>query len=136
MKAIKGSCLCGAVQFEVTPPFSGFRYCYCSRCRKASGSAHAANLFLPEARFAWRRGEALVRHFDLPGAKRFAVSFCGECGSRVPHKIRTREDYLIPAGSLDEDPNARPENGIFWDSRARWYVESHEIAKYPQYPPS
>ena len=40
---ITGTCLCGQIKFEVTPPFAGFRYCHCSRCRKASGSAHAAN---------------------------------------------------------------------------------------------
>lgn len=75
-EVLKASCLCGAVRFEIAPPFSGFRYCHCSRCRKATGSAHAANIFLPQTQLTWLAGESLIKRFDLPGAKRFAVCFC------------------------------------------------------------
>ena len=125
--------MCGAVRFEIRPPLSGFRYCHCSRCRKASGSAHAANIFLPEAQFTWLAGESLVRRFDLPGAKRFAVCFCTTCGTRVPHKITGTENYLVPAGILDSDPGLRPEYSIFWASRAPWYVETQALAKFDEY---
>jgi hypothetical protein len=125
--AIAGSCLCGSVKFEVTPPFAAFRYCHCSRCQKATGSAHASNAFLPVKQFKWLAGEALIKHFDLPGAKRFGVSFCTQCGTRVPHKVKTTENVLIPAGVLDADPGARPDNSIFWKSKAAWYVSPHEL---------
>jgi hypothetical protein len=125
-KSLTGSCLCGAVRFEVAPPFSAFRYCHCSRCQKASGSAHAANAFAPESQFKWIAGEAMVKRFDLPGAKRFSVWFCPHCGSRTPHKMRDRDDFLIPAGLLDQKIEQRPENSIFWGSRASWYVEPSE----------
>ena len=136
MKADKfsGSCLCGSVRFEIKPPFSAFRYCHCSRCRKASGSAHAANVFVPQGQFGWLAGEASVNRFDLPGAKRFAVWFCSRCGTRVPHKVRERDDYLVPAGILDNDPVKRPENSIFWGSKAPWYLEPGEIPKFTEYP--
>jgi hypothetical protein len=130
---LNGSCLCGAIKFEVTPPVAGFRYCYCSRCRKASGSAHAANIFVPEKQFRWVSGEASVKRYDLPGAQRFAVWFCPECGTRVPHKIKTTENMLIPAGLLEEAPEKRPESSIFWDSRADWYVSPEEIPKFREY---
>ena len=134
LETVTGSCLCGSVKFEVKPPFSAFRYCHCSRCRKASGSAHAANIFVPQGQFSWLAGEELVQHFKLPGAKTFAVSFCGRCGSRVPHNILERSEYLIPAGLLDNDPVARPENSIFWGSRAPWYVELQAIPKFTERP--
>jgi hypothetical protein len=130
---ITGSCLCGEVKFEISPPLSAFRYCHCSRCRKASGSAHAANIFLPQAQLTWLAGEALIRRFDLPGAKRFSVWFCSQCGSRVPHRARDRDAFLVPAGLLDADPAARPENSIFWKSKAPWYVEPHDMPKFDDY---
>ena len=133
-EAIKGTCLCGSVRFEVKPPFTAFRYCYCSRCRKASGSAHAANLFVPEGQFAWLQGEASMKRYDMPDTQRFSVWFCATCGTRVPHKVRTRDDYLIPAGLLDQDPQMRPQNSIFWDSRAPWYVTPHEHDRFSEYP--
>ena len=133
-ESVKGSCLCGSVQFAVSPPYSAFRYCHCSRCRKASGSAHASNLFVPEKQFGWTAGQALVSHYDLPSAKTFAVSFCKQCGSRVPHKLKGREDYLVPAGLLDADPAARPENAIYWGSKAPWYVELQTIPRFDERP--
>ena len=130
---LAGSCLCGSIRFEVTPPFSAFRYCHCSRCQKASGSAHAANAFVPAAQFAWRAGEALVKHYDVPAAQRFSVWFCTQCGSRVPHSVRGRDDYLIPAGLLDQPPAQRPENSIFWGSRAQWYVPPQQMPCFDAY---
>ena len=94
---ISGSCLCGTVKFTLTGPFSAFRYCHCSRCRKASGSAHAANLLVPRNQFKWTAGESSVKRYKLPSAQRFAVWFCTECGTRVPHEIPTRDDVLAQA---------------------------------------
>ena len=133
--SIAGSCLCGKVRFEVTPPFSAFRYCHCSRCRKASGSGHAANLLAPRAQFRWVSGEDLIRRYDVPDAQRFSVWFCAECGSRAPHEIRTRNDMLIPAGLLDADPQMRPENNIFWDSKAAWCTDPKSLPRFAGYPP-
>jgi hypothetical protein len=132
---LAGSCLCGSVKFEITPPFTAFRYCHCSRCQKASGSAHAANAFVPAAQFKWRAGEARIKHYDHAPAQRFAVSFCTQCGSRVPHQVKGRDDYLIPAGLLDQAPAdmPRPENSIFWASRAAWYVEPHGMPCFNEY---
>lgn len=132
---IAGSCLCGSIRFEVQPPFSAFRYCHCSRCQKASGSAHAANAFVPLAQFAWRAGESLIKRFDLPQAQRFAVWFCTQCGSRVPHQVRGREDMLIPAGLLDQatEGMGRPGSSIFWGSRAGWYVTPDEHPCHEEY---
>ncbi|MGE5523755.1 MAG: GFA family protein [Rhodospirillaceae bacterium] len=129
-----GSCLCGTVRFEFRGPLSAFRYCHCGRCRKASGSAHAANIIVPAEQFQWRAGEESVKRYDLPQAERFSVWFCGKCGSRVPHRIRTRGDYLVPAGVVDDALLERPDTNIFWASHADWYVQPEELPKHAQYP--
>jgi len=51
--------------------------------KKASGSAHAANAFAPAAQFKWIAGEALIKRYDHPAAKRFSVWFCTQCGTRA-----------------------------------------------------
>lgn len=43
---LTGSCLCGAVKYEATGVATRFLHCHCSRCRKATGTGHASNLFL------------------------------------------------------------------------------------------
>ena len=130
---LKASCLCGEVRFEITPPLVAFRYCACTRCRKATGAAHAANIVVPQGQLKWLAGESRLKRFDVPGAKRFAVCFCTQCGTRMPHKIAGTENYLVPAGVLDESPAARPDQVIFWGSRAPWFVETTELPKHQEY---
>ena len=132
-ESISGSCLCGAIKFETGPPYAAFRYCHCSRCRKASGSAHAANLFVPETQFKWTAGETLLKRFAYPQSERFAVWFCSECGTRMPHKVNTTDNMLIPAGTLDVDPGLKPSNSIFWQSKSSWYVSPHELPAFDEY---
>jgi hypothetical protein len=130
---VTGSCLCGGVKFEIELPFLGFRYCHCSRCRKASGSAHAANAFVMGNQFRWAAGESLIKRFDLPGAKSFAVWFCTQCGTRLPHKQKTADRILVPAGLLDGDPKIRPEYHQYWQSKAPWYDLPHELPRFDEH---
>ena len=50
---VRGSCLCGAVEYRVATDDGNFQYCHCSRCRKTGGAAHAANVIVPSGRFQW-----------------------------------------------------------------------------------
>lgn len=130
---LTGGCLCGQVRFEIEPNFLAYRYCFCSRCRKVRGSAHAANIFVPEDAFRWLEGEERVRRFDLEGA-RFGNCFCGNCGSPVPRQALAGKAYLIPAGTLDRDPGIGPDGAIFWDSRAAWLPPADALEKFSTYP--
>ena len=88
---------------------------------------------MPAAQFKWIAGETQARRYDLPGAKRFAVSFCTQCGTRVPHKVTGTENMLIPAGVLDGTPDLKPDGSIFWGSRAAWFIETPELPKAEEY---
>ena len=134
MAVAHGSCLCKTVQYEVELPFERFLYCHCTRCRKATGSAHAANGFVKPEGFRWTQGASAVKRYDLPEAKRFGLQFCSNCGSKVPHHTRDRNWMGIPAGSLDEDPQSRPEAVVFWGSRAPWFTECSEMTKHESTP--
>jgi hypothetical protein len=117
---VLGSCLCGTVRYEARLPFGKFVQCHCSRCRKATGSAFAANAYVAPEAFRWTQGETSVVRFDLPEARSFSTSFCGQCGSPVPHSTRTGREIIIPAGSLDGDPQAKPSTNLHLESRAAW----------------
>ena len=117
---MRGSCLCGAVHYEVRLPFGSFVNCHCSRCRKATGSAYAANAVVAPDSFRWTRGEDLVARYDLPEARSFATAFCRHCGSPLPHLTRSGREVILPAGSFDDDPGVRSSGHAFWESRAAW----------------
>lgn len=132
---MKGSCLCGSVTFEVEPPFKLFQYCHCSRCRKSSGGAHATNIFVDPAQFKWLTGEGLTGRFEMPDAKYFAKCFCKNCGASLPWQAKGGKNMVVPAGSLDEDPVIRPQQIIYWGSKAEWYVEPEHLSKHDELPP-
>ena len=48
---IRGSCLCGGVKYRITGQLSDARYCHCSMCRKAHGSAFRARTTVKAADF-------------------------------------------------------------------------------------
>jgi len=132
---LKGGCLCGAVKYEVAGEAQRFYYCHCSRCRKATGSGHAANLFLQPADLRWLSGQEHVRAFRVPEAARFTNQFCSICGGRLPRQPPDSDSVVIPAGSLDVEAPIRPQARIFTDSRANWSCSGDGIPTYPGPPP-
>ena len=115
----KGSCQCGAIRFEITGDFEHFFLCHCGRCRKDTGSAHAANLFSSKANLTWLSGEALVKTYRVPGS-RHEKSFCTECGAAMPRQQADGTLVVVPAGSLDTPVNRRPTAHIAMADRADW----------------
>lgn len=114
-----GSCLCGSVTFRVEGDFDGFFLCHCSRCRKGTGSAHAANLISAAAELTWLSGRENVTSYKVEGT-RHARSFCGRCGGPVPDVQGDGAWITVPAGSLDGDVGLRPDAHICLASRADW----------------
>jgi hypothetical protein len=131
---LKGSCLCGAVTYELWAPFLRFAHCHCSRCRKATGSAHATNLYTSPERFRWTSGTEQMVRYDLPTAKGFATTFCRQCGSPLPHLTRSGREVVVPAGSLDSEPSIRPTARIFFESAAGWGCAGGDLPHFSEYP--
>jgi hypothetical protein len=132
-EAVRGSCLCGAVAYEIPRPVGGaIVLCHCTRCRRSRAAAHNANLFVELERFRWLRGADKVESFKLPDAERFTQAFCRECGGKVP-AVRFRA--VIPAGTLDDDPGIRPALHIFVASKAPWFEIADDLPRYDEYAP-
>lgn len=130
----KGSCVCGAVKYEVEKPFLAFQYCHCSRCRKGSGSGHAANLLVKPDQLTWLQGQDQVKTFYLPNTRYWGHAFCTECGSAMPMKSKTGRAWLVPAGALDDDPGERPTRNIYFASQASWAIDPADLASFDTYP--
>ncbi len=130
----KGSCLCGAVTYEVSGNLGIFQYCHCSRCRKFTGSAHAANLLVAPDQFRWLSGHDQVGRYEPAETKHFATSFCRNCGSSLPWQTKSGKAIVIPAGTLDSHPGIEPFQNVFFASRAMWYQQASELVKYDELP--
>jgi len=95
---IRGSCLCNSVQFHVTKPFKIAHNCYCTRCRRARGAAHASNGFTDLEGVTIIKGDSLLKTYKLPDARYFTQVFCEICGSKMPRLDCDRNRAVIPLG--------------------------------------
>jgi hypothetical protein len=77
--AISGSCLCGAVSYEITGSLAAVGHCHCSRCRKSHGAAFATWAIINPDQFRWTSGVEFVQRYESsPGRER---CFCKKCGA-------------------------------------------------------
>jgi hypothetical protein len=114
-----GSCLCGNVRYELTAELGDFGYCHCTSCRKASGSAHAANAPISRTNFRLLgRGDTLREFESSPGKFR---AFCSNCGSPIYAYLSVTPDALrIRLGCLDTPFSRQPKAHTFVSDKAPW----------------
>lgn len=131
---IRGSCLCGAVSFELDEPLTEIELCNCRKCRKAYGAATAATLYARASAFRWRQGEASVVRYtapleETPPAYRHA--FCQRCGSPLPFSCEPLPLVEVPVALLDDPVDARPSYQMFESQRPAWSEGILALRGYP-----
>lgn len=116
---IRGSCLCGAVRFEIGGTPQSLSYCHCTRCRKAEG-VFAAVLIGRAEDFTLLQGEADITRLqpDAPWTHRRA--FCRVCGSALG-EMQSGAIYVVAASALDDDPGIRPTAHLNISAKPAWY---------------
>lgn len=125
-----GSCLCGAVAFELSGDLAPIEICHCSQCRKAQGGPFATNIPVPTAQLRFIRGESdLSVYTSSPGKERV---FCCHCGSPVFSRRAARPDVVrIRAGLIDGPVNAPLASHAFTGSKADWWPIDDDLPQYP-----
>lgn len=133
-KPTRGSCFCGQITYEFGGNLGIFQYCHCSRCRKVTGSAHASNILVDPNDFSYTSGEELLGRYEPSDSKHFATSFCKNCGSLMPWITKTKKAVIVPAGTLDSEPEIQPQHNIYWASKAGWYLDPDKLKKWDALP--
>jgi len=129
---LSGSCLCGAVRYELTQDPIWSHNCHCSRCRKTRGAAFASNLFFKIEALRYSRGREHLRSFKPADAKRFTHVFCGQCGSTLPFLNEAHGLAGVPMGSLDDDPHYEPRAHIYVGSKAPWFTITDPLPQHSE----
>lgn len=115
----QGSCLCGSITYEIHQELSDFGYCHCRSCRKASGTAHAANAGAERANVVLQDALNTLREFESSPGK-FRV-FCSMCGSPIyAYLTRTPELIRIRLGTLDTPFTKQPKAHTWVGDKAPW----------------
>jgi hypothetical protein len=112
-----GSCLCGAVKFEIHGPLRPVIACHCHQCRKQTGTYMSATATKDDA-LRITRSDGLKWYRSSEKARR---GFCKECGSVLFWKGDGRDYTAIAAGSIDGSPGVPLEGHIFCDDAGDYY---------------
>jgi hypothetical protein len=135
---VNGSCLCGGVTFEIAGPLSPMQYCHATRCRKATGSAFAAELATDASGFRWICGEDLITVYEAPLLREpppYRHAFCRVCGSSLPVPLKGTKFVVLHAGVLDGQPQTRPFRHIFVSQNASWHTITDTMPQFEQHAP-
>jgi 4-carboxymuconolactone decarboxylase len=130
----RGSCLCGRVRYHLTAELGEFGYCHCTSCRKASGSAHAANAPIERAHFHLTAGADVLREYEsTPGKLR---GFCGACGSPIYAYLCASSELLrVRLGSLDTPFAKQPRAHTWVSDKAPWEPVDDGLPAFPEWAP-
>lgn len=113
----KGSCLCGAVSFELAgemrPPFA----CHCTQCRKTSGH-YASFTNVARDKLTFTRDDGLRWYRSSGYARR---GFCSECGSSLFWDMEKAGGISVACGALEAPTGLRQSKHIFVASKGDYY---------------
>ena len=125
----EGSCLCGHIKYQIAGRLSDFGYCHCKSCRKASGSAHGANVGIERRDFSLSDPSGSLRDYESSSGKFRA--FCSNCGSPIYAYLATTPSLIrIRLGSLDTAFTKKAKAHTFVGDKATWDVISGDLPQF------
>jgi len=130
---MKGSCLCGAVRYEIDRIDMPVQHCHCQTCRKAHSATFAPTAGVMHDHFRWVSGREKLTAFESsPGKIRY---FCSVCGSQMIAQRDGRPNVLLRIATLDEDPGPQPSMHIWRSHDVAWLGDNEETQFFPEFEP-
>ncbi|HEX3916075.1 MAG TPA: GFA family protein [Caulobacteraceae bacterium] len=125
-----GSCLCGAVTYEIAGELPPVQLCHCAMCRRASGAGFATNMAVATADFRVTAGaDRLKSYASSPGKERL---FCADCGSPIISRTDAAPGMVrVRAGTLADPADTRPAFHFHVASKASWLPITDDLPQYP-----
>jgi len=121
-----GSCVCGAVSFNISTKLTRTNACHCSMCRKWSGGVFFGVVVPPDG-MTLTGEDKLTIYASSPWAER---AFCATCGSSVFYRVTAdapmQGEYHIGMGALDDASGIAFDTEYFIDLKPDVYCFAGE----------
>ncbi|MVF12245.1 GFA family protein [Ketobacter sp. MCCC 1A13808] len=128
---MKGSCCCGAVQFELTEMPSMMGMCHCSRCRKVGASALA---FVKSDKFHITAGRDKISVYKAVSPYKYDRCFCSVCGSALGEVFSKMESFPIHANCIDGDIEIENLFHEFVSEKPGWFKIGDNAKQFDEHP--
>ncbi|MCA2405781.1 GFA family protein [Rhizobium leguminosarum bv. viciae 248] len=113
----KGSCLCGAVTFEIEGDLRAPDACHCSKCRKQSGHFFAST-DVPRRQITIRGGEGVTWYQSSEKVRR---GFCAVCGSSLFWDPTHHDWIAVAMGAFDGPTETKLKMHIYVADKGDYY---------------
>ena len=130
---MKGSCLCGSIEYEIASLDMPIIFCHCKTCRKAHAAPFAPTAGVLRENFRWIRGEEKLSSFESSQGK--LRQFCSVCGTHLVAERPIQPHVILRVATLDEDPGVKPEAHI-WSSHDVSWLEYEGVPVYQEWQPN
>ena len=129
---MKGSCACGAVEYEIDAIDMPIEHCHCHTCRKTHAAAFASTAGVKREHFRWLKGQEILAAYESsPGKLRH---FCSRCGAHLMAERPHLPVVIVRVATLDDDPGVVADHHI-WVSHDVPWLHHEAVAEHPQWPP-
>ena len=128
-----GSCLCGAIRYEIDGLAGPINHCSCRTCRKAHAAAFTSTAAVDRTHFRWLAGQHNLSSFESsPGKLRY---FCSICGSHLVAERAGQSHIILRVATLDDDPGERPRIAIWRSHEVPWLDYGPGVPGYVEVSP-
>ncbi len=126
-----GSCLCGAIKYEINGEPVRTAVCHCDDCRKATGSSYATNFFFKEEDIVVTQGTPKEFQHKSDAGNTMTKQFCGNCGSQL-FGLGTGSPGVkhVKAGTLDDVGDLKPAISVFTARKHPFTVLDPDIQQF------
>lgn len=121
-----GSCLCGAVTFEVEGELPPPDACHCRLCRKSSGHVFAST-DVPRSAVTVRGEEKVTWYASSEKVRR---GFCSVCGASLFWDPPHRDWIALAMGAFDGPTGTRLAKHIFTADKGDYYDIADGLPKH------
>lgn len=130
MENIKGSCLCGSVEYEIVDDLKYAGYCHCSECRRWTGSPFSASGGVAAADFTLLKGKEHLKSYKK-GVNSDAY-FCQQCSSMVYGDVPDYGMTYVLLGTLRASPTLRPQWHVYTNYKVDWFEINDNLPQHKE----
>ncbi len=122
MTSYTGSCLCGAIKYEVSGGPTMAAVCHCKNCQRQSGTSFSTLWGVTRESFTLAAGEPkLYSDSATDSGGTVGRYFCADCGSPIYSVTAGQPDMLfLKTGTIDDNSAFKPQFHLWCDSKQDW----------------
>jgi hypothetical protein len=126
-----GSCLCGAVRFEVANDLSAPDACHCTQCRKSSGH-YFVSTDVPRSAVTVHGADNVTWYRSSEKVRR---GFCKTCGSSLFWDPIERDWTGVAMGAFDKPTHTHIHVHVHVGEKGDYYQIADNVLQFETTPP-